>query len=98
MEDSRTIENTAMRWVKQENKMLADFGSAEAYRPGAVNVYIRASQNGLVLKIPWSATGRNPCSRCWALNGELFSPEEFPPPQHFHCQCNCPMASPVWVF
>ena len=87
-----------MRWVKQENKMLNDFGSAETYRSGALDIYIGASQSGLVLKIPWSATGRNPCRVCWSLDGELFSPEGFPGPPHFHCQCNCPMASPVWVF
>ena len=98
LEDSRTVENTAMRWVKQKNKMLNEFGSAEAYRSGALDIYIHASQNGLVLKIPWSATGRNPCRRCWSLDGMLFRPEDFPGPQHFHCQCNCPMADPVWVF
>ena len=58
--------------------MLNEFGSAETYRSGALDIYIGASQSGLVLKIPWSATGRNPCRVCWSLDGELFSPEGFP--------------------
>lgn len=97
LEDSRTIENTAMRWTKQKNKLLSDFGAHVSKKQGSVDVYQVAEEQGFKILIPWVATGPNPCGDCLALDGELFSPEDFPPPQHFNCECNEPMADPILV-
>lgn len=97
LEDSRTIENTAMKWMKQKNEMLANFESSESYRSGALDVLNISDDNGFKLLIPWTCTGSNPCRVCQALGGELFEPDDFPPPPHFGCQCNDPIADPILV-
>lgn len=97
LEDFRTIENTAMKWMKQKNEMLADLGSLEAYRSGVLDILSDVDVQGFKVLIPWSATGDNPCDECNALDGELFEPDDFPAPPHFGCQCNDPMADPIWI-
>lgn len=97
LEDFRTIENTAMRWMKQKSDMLSKFGSSEAYRIGALDVLSMDDVRQFKILIPWSATGDNPCGDCQDLDGELFEPDDFPPPQHYGCQCNDPIADPVIV-
>jgi hypothetical protein len=98
LEDSRSIENTALRWMEQKNGLLADFFSNETSKVGSLDIFSLASEQGLIVLIPWSVTGDNPCDECLSLDGELFDPNDFPDPPHFGCQCNDPMADPVIVF
>jgi hypothetical protein len=57
-------------WNKK-NEMLADFGSSESYRTGALNIFNIGDEQGFKLLIPWSTTGNNPCEECQTLDGEL---------------------------
>ncbi|MCE7697866.1 MAG: hypothetical protein K8E24_003180 [Methanobacterium paludis] len=98
LEDTRTVENTSMRWAEQANDKMAMFGDIEAYKSGALDEYATAvTEYGATIKIPWVCTGDNPCPDCLEL--EADGPyDELPEPPHFGCQCNDPMAEPIIVF
>lgn len=100
LEDPRTLENIDMRWAEQINDKMGMFTDLEAYKSGALDVYIEAQVNwGASIKIPWNPTGPNTCDDCMAMVDEgPYPPDEFPEPVHFGDQCNDPMADPVIDF
>lgn len=100
LEDPRTVENIEMRWAEQINDKMGMFTDLEAYKSGALDVYIEAQVNwGATIKIPWDPTGPNTCDDCMALVADgPYAPDDFPEPPHFGCQCNDPMPDPVIDF
>ncbi|AEG18647.1 hypothetical protein MSWAN_1636 [Methanobacterium paludis] len=100
LEDTRTVENTSMRWAEQANDKMGMFGDLEAYKSGALDTYIQAvNEYGASIQIPWNPTGPNTCDECLqAVDDGPYPADQFPEPIHFGDQCNDPMADPVIVF
>ena len=99
LEDPLTIENKGFNWAEAQSDQMGMFGDIEAYKSGALDTYITASQTGADIMIPWSATGDNTCDDCMAKVDEgPYKPDEFPEPVHYGDQCNDPMADPIIVF
>ena len=43
-------------------------------------------------------TGPNTCGECLDLASSTYSPENYPEPPHYGCQCNDPFPEPIITF
>jgi hypothetical protein len=100
IEDPKSIENTAFRNAEQSTDRMGMFTDMEAYKSGALDNYIWAqTEFGATIQIPWDPTGANTCDECWVLaDAGPYSPDNFPEPPHYGCQCNDLMAEPTITF